>query len=148
MAEGLFAQAPYRTLVDPLDRLLGYIQFRKAILQGELPQFTCLLGTMVQEAYDTHPPIREACDRYIALHAESLERDIAEAMVRYDTGDGWTARSLAFYTQAVLQGAFVLAKAQHNSTVAADCIGSSIVTLKCSSTLAQKRRPNEPERKA
>src|SRR6516162_8475568 len=47
MADGMFAQAPYRTLADPLDRLLGYIDFRKAILQGRLPEFTCLLGTMV-----------------------------------------------------------------------------------------------------
>src|SRR6204780_4954998 len=30
---GLFATAPYHTLVDPLDRLLAYIDFRKAILQ-------------------------------------------------------------------------------------------------------------------
>src|ERR1700738_3853238 len=36
-AEGLFAAAPYRALPDPVDRLLGYVDFRKAILQGELP---------------------------------------------------------------------------------------------------------------
>jgi TetR/AcrR family transcriptional regulator, transcriptional repressor for nem operon len=37
MAEGLFAQAPYRSLPDPVDRLLGYVDFRKAILLGHLP---------------------------------------------------------------------------------------------------------------
>src|SRR5882762_2463089 len=42
-AEGLFATAPYRALPDPVDRLLGYVEFRKAILEGELPEFTCLL---------------------------------------------------------------------------------------------------------
>src|ERR1700691_5099146 len=41
---GLFASAPYRRLVDPLDRLLAYVDFRKAILQGELPDFTCFVG--------------------------------------------------------------------------------------------------------
>jgi len=40
MADTLFAAAPYRNLPDPLDRLLGYVDFRKAILMGELPQFT------------------------------------------------------------------------------------------------------------
>ena len=44
-AEGLFATAPYRALPDPVDRLLGYVDFRKAILQGELPNFTCLPST-------------------------------------------------------------------------------------------------------
>ena len=34
LTSGLFATAPYRTLKDPLDRLLGYIDFRRAILQA------------------------------------------------------------------------------------------------------------------
>src|ERR1700730_14556313 len=31
---GVFASAPYRELPDPLDRVLAYVDFRKAILQG------------------------------------------------------------------------------------------------------------------
>src|SRR6202045_3819396 len=65
MADSLFAKAPYRALDDPLDRLLGYVDFRKTILQGSLPEFTCLLGTMVQETFESHPAIRQACDTYI-----------------------------------------------------------------------------------
>ena len=34
MAEGLFSQAGYRTLADPLERLLAYVDFRKSILAG------------------------------------------------------------------------------------------------------------------
>ena len=34
MADSLFAQAPYRALHDPLERLLGYVDFRMAILPG------------------------------------------------------------------------------------------------------------------
>lgn len=118
MADTLFAAAPYRSLSDPLDRLLGYVDFRKAILMGELPQFTCLLGTMVQEVYETHPLIREACDRYIRAHAATLETDIAEAIVKYGPRAEWTASSLALYTQAVIQGAFILAKAHQSAEVA------------------------------
>ena len=119
MADTLFAAAPYRNLADPLDRLLGYVDFRKAILLGELPQFTCLLGTMVQEVYETHPLIREACDRYIRAHAAKIEADIAEAMAKYGPRAEWTASSLALYTQAVIQGAFILAKAHRSREVAA-----------------------------
>jgi TetR/AcrR family transcriptional repressor of nem operon len=105
----LFANAPHRSLADPLDRLLAYIDFREALLQGELPEFTCLIGTMVQEIYATYPALREACERSISGHAETLEPDIAEAMRnRKVTGD-WTARSLALYTQAVIQGSFIVA---------------------------------------
>jgi TetR/AcrR family transcriptional repressor of nem operon len=122
LADGLFKEAPYRSLPDPVDRLLGYVDFRKAILLGELSEFTCLLGTMVQEAYETHPRIREACDRYIASHAHGLETDIAAAMASRSVRADWTAESLAFYTQAVIQGSFILAKAQCSATVAADCL--------------------------
>jgi TetR/AcrR family transcriptional regulator, transcriptional repressor for nem operon len=119
---GLFASAPYRAVPDPLARLLAYVDFRKAILQGELPQFTCLVGTMVQEVYDTHPAIREACDKSISEHAATLEADIAECMRQYSVKGDWTAKSLALYTQAVIQGAFILAKAKGGPAVAADCI--------------------------
>jgi TetR/AcrR family transcriptional repressor of nem operon len=122
MADGLFASAPYRTLPDPVDRLLGYVDFRKRILVGELPQFTCLLGTMVQEAYDTHPSIRAACDAGISDHAASLESDIAEAMAKSGIDTKWSAASLALYIQAVIQGAFILAKAKHGPQVARDCL--------------------------
>lgn len=122
MAETLFAAAPYHALPDPLDRLLGYIDFRSAIIDGPIPQFTCLLGTMVQEAYDTHPAIRQACDIHIGAHAARVARDIEAAKALYAPDATWSALSLALYTQAVLQGAFVLAKAKNGPEIARDCV--------------------------
>jgi TetR/AcrR family transcriptional repressor of nem operon len=122
MAERLFSAAPYRKLADPLARILGYVDFRRAILKGELPEFTCLLGTMVQETYATHPPIRRACERHISAHAATLVADIAEAKRRHAPRAKWSAESLALFTQAAIQGAFVLAKARHGPEVAAECL--------------------------
>jgi TetR/AcrR family transcriptional repressor of nem operon len=122
MAAGIFAAAPYRQENDPLERLLGYLDFRAEILQGELPEFTCLLGTMVQEIYQTHPAIREACDRQIGAHAGEIARDIEQAKLLYAPDAPWTAESLAMYMQAVIQGAFILAKARQGPEVAAECI--------------------------
>jgi TetR/AcrR family transcriptional regulator, transcriptional repressor for nem operon len=119
---GLFATAPYHRPLDPLDRLLAYVDFRKALLQGELPEFTCLVGTMVQETYDTHPAIREACAASITGHAATLIEDIEAARRRYGISDGWTSESLALYTQAAIQGAFILAKATHRSEAASQCL--------------------------
>jgi TetR/AcrR family transcriptional repressor of nem operon len=121
-SDALFASAPYRDHVDPLDRLLAYVDFRKDLLSGDLPDFTCLAGTMVQEVYDTHPAIREACNRSITGHAETLVPDIEEAMRQRGMHPEWTAQSLALYTQSALQGAFVLAKAANGAAVAAQCI--------------------------
>lgn len=118
----LFAHAPYHAHADPLDRVLGYIEFRRSILDRPLPEFTCLLGTMVQEVYGTSPEIREACARAITGHAAKLEADIRAAIDNRRLQPEWSAESLALYTQAVLQGAFILAKAKGGSAVAADCV--------------------------
>lgn len=123
MAEGLFAQAPYRQIEDPLERVLAYVDFRIAILRGELPAFTCLLGTMVQETYETHPAIRQACERGIWGHAAQVAADIAEAKRVYAPEATWSPESLGLHTQAVIQGAFILAKSKGGPEVAVDCLG-------------------------
>lgn len=122
MTGAFFAAAPYHAHADPLDRVLGYIDFRKEILRGELPEFTCLVGTMVQEVYGAHPLVRDACARSILGHAETLEADISEAMRARNMRVAWTAQSLARHTQAVLQGAFILAKATGGAALAADSV--------------------------
>ena len=117
-----FETAPYHKHGDPLDRVLGYLDFRKAILKGNIAEFTCLVGTMVQEIYSTNPDIREACEASISGHAAKVEADIAEAMKRYRIRARWTAESLALHTQAVLQGAFIMAKARGSAAIAAASI--------------------------
>ena len=117
LSSALFAAAPYHRFDNPLDRVLGYLDFRKALLHGEVAEFTCLAGTMLQETYGTHPDIRLACDASIGGHAAKVESDIADAMRRYHIRVPWTAESLALHMQAVLQGAFILAKAKGNAAV-------------------------------
>ena len=117
-----FETAPYHQHSDPLDRVLGYLDFRKAILKGEIAEFTCLVGTMVQEIYDTSPDIREACEASISAHAADVQADIAAAMKHYRIRAPWTAESLALHTQAVLQGAFIMAKVKGSAAIAAASI--------------------------
>ena len=119
---GLFATAPYQQIADPRERVLAYIDFRAQILQGNLPDFTCLLGTMVQETFETHPAIRDACWIGIDTHAQTIAKDVAQARALYAPHAEWTAESLAHYTQAALQGAFILAKAQGGAAIAAECV--------------------------
>jgi len=118
VTSALFAGARYHEHADPLQRVLGYIDFRDGLLRGAVPEFTCLVGTMVQETYDTSPAIREACAASICGHALTLEPDIAEARLRYGIKGDWTARDLGLHTQAVLQGAFILVKATGDVEIA------------------------------
>lgn len=117
-----FASAPYHGHDDPLDRLLAYVDFRKEIIDGDLAEFTCLVGTMTQEVYGSHPAIRDACAASIFGHAATLEPDIEAAVKARGITANWTPASLAAHTQAVLQGAFILAKATGYRAIARDSV--------------------------
>ena len=118
----MFTSAPYHSLADPLERVLAYVDLRKHMIRGDLPEFTCLIGTMAQEVYKTHPAIRDACDASISDHVGTLIPDIEAAIKQRGIQGDWTAESLALFTQAVLQGAFVLAKAKHGVGPALDSV--------------------------
>jgi len=121
-AQALFAAAPYMALPDPRERLLGYVDYRKVLLKGELPDYSCFAGTTIQEVFQTHPGISEAAAKTIIDHIDVLETDIAEAMRVYEVAGKFSPRSLARYMQAVLQGAFILAKAEGSRAVAAESL--------------------------
>ncbi|WP_290736545.1 TetR/AcrR family transcriptional regulator [Amaricoccus sp.] len=109
MADGLY-DAPWTGLPTAAERVLGYVQLRRDIIGGAFEEFTCLLGTMVQETYATSDPIRAACEAGILGHAYRLLPDLTAALAA--TGrDDVTPETVALHIQAVLQGGFILAKA-------------------------------------
>ena len=121
-SRAVFERAPFRAHEDPLERVLGYLDFRKSMLARNVTDFSCLAGTMLQEVYTSHPDIARACEASICSHAATIEAEIAAAMKRYRIRGPWTAASLALHMQAVLQGAFILAKAKGSAAVAIDSI--------------------------
>lgn len=118
----LFKQAPYRRIEDPRERLLGYIELRAMLIKGSVPDFTCLLGTLVQDVFETNPALRDACDAGIHAHVLDLAKTVQEAKSKYATQAAWDAKSVAQYTQVALQGAFVLAKAKNSVKPALDAV--------------------------
>lgn len=118
----LFATAPFRAIADPRERILAYVDFRSALIRGELPDFTCLLGTMVQETYSTHPAIRDACDEAILYHARTVAADLEEARRACAPDADWDPLDLALFVQAAIQGAFILAKAGEDPKAATRAI--------------------------
>ncbi len=122
-----FAGAPYHDHADPADRVLGYLDFRDSLVGADIELYSCLVGTMVQEAYATNPAVRDACGRSILGHAATLEADIAAALATAPdapSGAELTAEaaSLARYTQIVLQGAFVVSKAANDPVLVHESI--------------------------
>ena len=117
-----FAAAPYHLPDNPLDRVLAYVAFRRSIIEGDIADFTCLVGTMAEEVHATSPAIRDACADSIFGHAATLEADIEAAMRKHGASFDFTAASLARHTQTVIQGAFVLAKAGNDPALARESL--------------------------
>jgi TetR/AcrR family transcriptional repressor of nem operon len=123
MTGALFANDEYHLLADPVDRIFGYLDLRARLIAGSPADYTCLVGTMTQEAFATQPEIRDACAASIFGHARTLEADFDAALRGAGRTDGVTAAALARHTQAVLQGAFVLSKAADDPALVAESIG-------------------------
>ena len=123
MAETLFAGAPYRRPEDPRERVLAYVDFRAALMRGELPDFsTCLLGTMVQETYATHPAIREACDFEIRRHASDVACDIALPKEHHTPARRGRRRASPCIRSPSSRARSFWTKASGDPNVAADCL--------------------------
>ncbi len=118
----IFTLPAWVRIEDPLERYFGHIDFRFAMLDGPIEDFTCFVGTMVQEAYNTSDAIRAACNASISAYAERLAEDIQPAIDKYGIKAGVSALSLAYHTQAVLQGAFIMAKAKGDPAIARDTV--------------------------
>jgi TetR/AcrR family transcriptional regulator, transcriptional repressor for nem operon len=117
-----FAAAPYHAPSNPLERVLAYVAFRKSMIVGELEEFTCLAGTLVQEVYASSDVIREACGLSVLGHAATLEPDIRAAMRQRRIVEPVSPKSLAQHTQTVIQGAFVMAKAGNDPALAREAL--------------------------
>lgn len=127
----LFAAARFHDPSDPADRVMGYLDLRASLITGAPADYTCLAGTMIQEAFQTSPAVRDACAASIFGHAETLEADLAAALDAGGADSGVSAASLARHIQAVLQGAFVLSKAANDPDVMIEHIDHLRRYLQC-----------------
>jgi TetR/AcrR family transcriptional regulator, transcriptional repressor for nem operon len=106
----MFAAHPYNTLPDPLDRVFGYLDLRRAILAQPIPDFSCVAGTTVQEVHESAPPIRAAAGRSVTSGFAHVLPHLAAALAAHPV-PGVTAESLAQQFQVAVQGGIILAKA-------------------------------------
>ena len=108
---GFFAEAPYHHHPRAIDRVLGYIDLRLALITGPAESFSCVAGTMLQESFRSSAAIRQACEDSIMGNARAIEADLVQALL--DAGhQGAGGAGLARHVQSVIQGAFILAKSQ------------------------------------
>jgi TetR/AcrR family transcriptional repressor of nem operon len=144
--EALFQAAQYHQAGDGLSRVRAYLALRKSLIRGDIPQFTCVAGTLVQETYASHPSIRAACADSIFGHAATLVADFAAAIEECGVKGAVTADSLAAHTQCVLQGAFILAKASGDPCLAVESVEHLERYIELIFNVNARSRPSKPRR--
>jgi TetR/AcrR family transcriptional regulator, transcriptional repressor for nem operon len=113
----MFAAHDYNAKLDPLDRVLAYLDLRRSFLAMPLPEFSCVAGTTVQETYQTYPAIRAAAEQSIRSGAAHVEAHLAAALVAHPV-PGVTAADLALQFQVAVQGGIIVAKALDDPSAA------------------------------
>ncbi len=120
-ARPLFDAPQVADIADPLARVLAHIDLRLRMLDGPVEGFTCFVGTMVGESFANSTAIREASAASIDAYAGRLAEDV-QAAIDARGVIGVDALGLARHVQAVLQGAFILAKAANDAGVARESV--------------------------
>jgi TetR/AcrR family transcriptional regulator, transcriptional repressor for nem operon len=115
----MFAAHSYNSLSDPLDRVFAYLDLRREFLAQPIPEFSCVAGTTVQEAYETSSLMREAAARSVRSGFDHVRLHLAAALAAHPV-PGVTADSLAQQFQIAVQGGIILAKALHDPAPAQD----------------------------
>lgn len=106
-----FAAADYHRHPDPVDRVLAYLDLRASLIGDDPAAYSCVAGTMAQEAFARSPAVRDACGTMIDDHVLTLQPDFQAAIDRYAPGSGLSAHGIATFAMVVIQGAFVVSKA-------------------------------------
>ncbi|MGB5076484.1 MAG: helix-turn-helix domain-containing protein, partial [Sphingorhabdus sp.] len=70
--ELIFTLPPWTRIADPLERYIAHVDFRLSMLNGPIEDFTCFVGTVVQESYATSDLLRAACDASISAYCHRL----------------------------------------------------------------------------
>ena len=115
-------QAPFLKMSDPLQRIYGYVDFVIEMSQSPEVQNSCLLGNFAQELSDTYPEIRCQCAKYFARWAKVFKQDLDQAKAQYAPKAAFDTLSLAKHFIVVMEGSFILAKANQD----AEIVGKSL----------------------
>jgi TetR/AcrR family transcriptional repressor of nem operon len=107
--------APFHAVADPVDKLVGCMDFFISVFGNPNVVKSCLAGTVVQEVSESHPALRESAHSCFTS-AEGFFQSLLDDACR-DHNPRLDTASLAKLWMATLQGSFLLCKASRDETV-------------------------------
>jgi TetR/AcrR family transcriptional regulator, transcriptional repressor for nem operon len=139
-----FAEAPFRKLADPLDRVFGRLDFTKELFESGTPITDgCLVGMFAQEVAYTNPELRSLCEDSLQHSAQDFEQDLAEAKAQYAPKGDFDPKKLALMYVSIYQGSKMMAKALDSQNVLTDNLDQFRYCLENLFGRKAGRKPNQ-----
>lgn len=118
-----FAEAPFRKLADPLDRIFGRLDFVKESTGGKSGLTKgCLIGVFAQELSFTNPALRRASQEAFLKTAGDFEKDLTEAKSLHAPKADFDPKKLSLFYVSIIQGGLLMAKTAESNDVVMDNI--------------------------
>ena len=106
-----YAEARFRKLADPLERVFGRLDYVKESVGGASRVTKgCLIGMFAQELAVSNPEIRDVCQSYFTNIVRDFTNDLAEAKAAYAPGARFEPKALAQLYVSIVQGSLMLSK--------------------------------------
>jgi len=113
--QSLHESAPYQQISDPVEKALAAVEFIAQLFSNPVVTKSCLAGTTVQEASETHPVLRDAAQSCFVSGAAQFQKLLEDAS--HSRGVDIDSAAVAQWWVATLQGSLVLYKASRDESV-------------------------------
>ncbi len=131
MGTGLYSAAWTGPEADPLGQLHLMLDIMASFTERPGETCTCMVGMMSQELGQTHPEIRDACDRELARWTENVARLLSAAKERHPVAKDFDPDEIAWFLNSLWQGSMLIGKVRNhpemirrNLLIARECIDS------------------------
>ena len=111
LSQQAYRDAPFLSKTDPLERLLGYVEFTASLVRHPVRD-ACLFGMFSQELAASEPQFRLGCASAFAQWAGGLKAMLEDARQRHAPRARISVDEAAEHFIAVFEGALILAKAK------------------------------------
>ncbi|MDR3458621.1 MAG: TetR/AcrR family transcriptional regulator [Verrucomicrobiae bacterium] len=116
-----FANAPFRKMADPLDRIFGRLDFVLTSTGGAGDSTKgCLIGMFAQELAATNPELRGLCQAAFLRTAADIEADLTEAKALHAPNAAFDPKKVSLFYVSIIQGGLLVAKAGESNAVLRD----------------------------
>ncbi len=108
----LYTEAWKDEKLDPLKQLHRMLDIMAGFTERPDEVCTCMVGMLSQELAQTHPALREECDRQLQIWTGNVARMLAAAQKKHPPRARFDAEEVAWFLNSLWQGSMLIGKAR------------------------------------